>query len=174
MGNLNTKNLSKIGYTDNQLRSLVVGIAAKNLKHHTKDQLLALLTKIMQQPELYLNDPVTSKIAEKIIGKPEEVSFTAYELRKEPLPYKTYGGQHIEAAAHSQMELAMQLPVSVQGALMPDAHMGFGLPIGGVLATHNAVIPYAVGMDIGCRMALSIIDESDSFLTGTLIKPNKR
>jgi tRNA-splicing ligase RtcB len=47
---------------------------------------------------------------------------------------------------------------------MPDAHIGFGLPIGGVLATDNAVIPYAVGMDIGCRMALSIIDESDGFL----------
>lgn len=62
------------------------------------------------------------------------------------------------------MELATLLPVSVQGALMPDAHMGFGLPIGGVLATHNAVIPYAVGMDIGCRMALTIIDETDGFL----------
>jgi tRNA-splicing ligase RtcB len=62
------------------------------------------------------------------------------------------------------MELANLLPVSIQGALMPDAHMGFGLPIGGVLATENAVIPYAVGMDIGCRMALSIIDENDGFL----------
>ncbi|WP_342647310.1 RtcB family protein [Mucilaginibacter sp. CSA2-8R] len=47
---------------------------------------------------------------------------------------------------------------------MPDAHMDFDLPIGGVLATDNAVIPYAVSMDIGCRMALSIIDESYTFL----------
>ncbi len=163
MGNLKTKDLTKIGYTDNQLRSLVVGIAAKNFKHHTNDQLLSLLADILQQPEQYLNDAITGKIAEKIIGKPAETPFSVYELRNEPLPYKTYGRQHIEAAAHSQMELAMQLPVSVQGALMPDAHMGFGLPIGGVLATDNAVIPYAVGMDIGCRMALSIIDESDSF-----------
>jgi tRNA-splicing ligase RtcB len=163
MGNFKIKDLTKIGYTDNQLRSLVVGIAAKHFKHHTQEQLLVLLADILQQPNQYLNDPVTGKIAEKIIGKLEDVSFTAYELRKEPLPYKTYGGQHIEAAAHTQMELAMQLPVSVQGALMPDAHMGFGLPIGGVLATDNAVIPYAVGMDIGCRMALSIIDESESY-----------
>ncbi|MBS7567088.1 RtcB family protein [Mucilaginibacter sp. Bleaf8] len=163
MGNLKIKDLTKIGYTDNQLRSLVVGIAAKNFKHHTPEQLLCLLADILQQPEQYLNDPAAGKIAEKIIGKPEEPVFTAYELRKEPLLYKTYGGQHIEVAAHAQMELAMQLPVSVQGALMPDAHMGFGLPIGGVLATDHAVIPYAVGMDIGCRMALSIIDESDSF-----------
>ena len=41
--------------------------------------------------------------------------------------------------------------VSVRGALMPDAHLGYGLPIGGVLATENAVIPYAVGVDIACR-----------------------
>ena len=39
---------------------------------------------------------------------------------------------------------------------MPDAHHGYGLPIGGVLATKNAIIPYAVGVDIGCRMCLSI------------------
>jgi tRNA-splicing ligase RtcB len=39
---------------------------------------------------------------------------------------------------------------------MPDAHAGYGLPIGGVLATENAVIPYGVGVDIGCRMCLSV------------------
>jgi tRNA-splicing ligase RtcB len=76
---------------------------------------------------------------------------------------KVYGGKEIEAGARKQMDLAMRLPVAVQGALMPDAHTGFGLPIGGVLATRNAVIPFAVGVDIGCRMALTIIDESDSF-----------
>lgn len=37
-------------------------------------------------------------------------------------------------------------------ALMPDAHGGKGMPIGGVLATKNAVIPNAVGVDIGCGM----------------------
>ena len=41
---------------------------------------------------------------------------------------------------------------------MPDAHVGYGLPIGGVLATHNAVIPYAVGVDIACRMKLTVLD----------------
>jgi tRNA-splicing ligase RtcB len=46
----------------------------------------------------------------------------------------------------------------VRGALMPDAHQGYGLPIGGVLATENAVIPYAVGVDIACRMKLTVLD----------------
>ncbi len=41
---------------------------------------------------------------------------------------------------------------------MPDAHVGYGLPIGGVLATKDAVIPYAVGVDIACRMKLTVLD----------------
>jgi tRNA-splicing ligase RtcB len=56
------------------------------------------------------------------------------------------------------MKNAARLPVAVTGALMPDAHQGYGLPIGGVLATENAVIPYAVGVDIACRMKLSVLD----------------
>jgi tRNA-splicing ligase RtcB len=56
------------------------------------------------------------------------------------------------------MENACRLPVAVSGALMPDAHRGYGLPIGGVLATEDAVIPYAVGVDIACRMKLSVLD----------------
>jgi len=56
------------------------------------------------------------------------------------------------------MGRACQLSVAVAGALMPDAHVGYGLPIGGVLATDNAVIPYAVGVDIACRMKLTVFD----------------
>jgi tRNA-splicing ligase RtcB len=53
---------------------------------------------------------------------------------------------------------ACRLPVAVAGALMPDAHLGYGLPIGGVLATEKAVIPYAVGVDIACRMKMTVLD----------------
>ncbi len=52
----------------------------------------------------------------------------------------------------------MQVTITVAGALMPDAHVGYGLPIGGVLATKDAVIPYAVGVDIACRMKLTVLD----------------
>jgi tRNA-splicing ligase RtcB len=48
---------------------------------------------------------------------------------------------------------------------MPDAHVGYGLPIGGVLACDNAVIPYAVGVDIACRMKLSVLDQPVETLT---------
>lgn len=72
-------------------------------------------------------------------------------------PWKQWGDD-LEPTAIDQMRAAAALPVSVAGALMPDAHPGFGLPIGGVLATDNAVIPYAVGVDIACRMRISILD----------------
>ena len=69
----------------------------------------------------------------------------------------TIWGKDLDPAAISQMDDAMRLPVSVKGALMPDAHVGYGLPIGGVLAVKDAVIPYAVGVDIACRMKLSVL-----------------
>jgi tRNA-splicing ligase RtcB len=65
-----------------------------------------------------------------------------------------------------QMERACRLPVAVRGAQMPDGHVGYGLPIGGVLACRDAVIPYGVGVDIGCRMKLSVIAEDASRLQG--------
>lgn len=72
-------------------------------------------------------------------------------------PYRTWG-QHLDADAVRQMDNACRLPVAAMGALMPDAHVGYGLPIGGVLATHDAVIPYAVGVDIACRVKMTVLD----------------
>jgi len=86
-----------------------------------------------------------------------------HELLKNRIDYRIYGSQQIEEGARHQMEVAMKLPVTVAGALMPDAHQGYGLPIGGVLATRNAVIPYGVGVDIGCRMALSVYPLGEVF-----------
>ena len=77
--------------------------------------------------------------------------------RDRPAPHRVWGRDH-DPEALRQMERAVSLPVSVMGALMPDAHVGYGLPIGGVLATEQAVIPYAVGMDIACRMKMSVLD----------------
>jgi len=67
-------------------------------------------------------------------------------------------GNDLDPASVQQMANACSLPVSVRGALMPDAHVGYGLPIGGVLATKDAVIPYAVGVDIACRVKMSVLD----------------
>ena len=75
----------------------------------------------------------------------------------QPIPYRQWGTD-LDANALQQMENACKLPVSIAAALMPDAHVGYGLPIGGVLATDNAVIPYAVGVDIACRVKLTVLD----------------
>jgi len=60
---------------------------------------------------------------------------------------------YIEEGAMAQARRLAQLPfVFSHVAIMPDAHLGYGMPIGGVLATRRVVIPNAVGVDIGCGM----------------------
>jgi tRNA-splicing ligase RtcB (3'-phosphate/5'-hydroxy nucleic acid ligase) len=82
-----------------------------------------------------------------------------FNLRNENVAYTIFGEAFIEQGALRQMNTAVSLPISVAGALMPDAHQGYGLPIGGVLATEaDKIIPYAVGVDIACRMCLSVFD----------------
>lgn len=60
----------------------------------------------------------------------------------------------IEDSAQAQIENLSNLDVAFHHvAIMPDCHMGYGMPIGGVLATREAIIPNAVGVDIGCGVA---------------------
>lgn len=80
-------------------------------------------------------------------------------VRETPLEAPIWGEHLIDAAAIEQLQNAMRLPVTVAGALMPDAHVGYGIPIGGVVALDNAVAPYMVGVDIACRMMMSIYPE---------------
>lgn len=158
------KDLSKLGYRDNVARSLVVAIVGKHCKHQSKEQIIKTLSDVLENPDTYKENETWGKLAEHLSPTLIEKKFTAYDLLDEPLPYKTYGGKFIETLAKQQMNLAMRLPVSIAGALMPDAHAGYGLPIGGVLATDNAVIPYAVGVDIGCRMSLTVFDAKADYL----------
>jgi tRNA-splicing ligase RtcB len=77
--------------------------------------------------------------------------------------YTSFGGP-FETTVYRQMELAMSIPPVVQGALMPDAHPGYALPIGGVIALNNAISPAFVGYDIACRMHATffLIQEADT------------
>jgi tRNA-splicing ligase RtcB len=110
------------------------------------------ITAVVASPEEYRGHKYLGNVAEALL------SYQANDAcRTEPVPYKSYG-QDLEQSSIEQMEKACRLPISVMGALMPDAHTGYGLPIGGVLATENAVIPYAVGVDIACRMKLSVFN----------------
>jgi len=87
-----------------------------------------------------------------------------FQPRAEDAPYRIWG-TNLETTAVDQLKNACKLPVAVSGALMPDAHVGYGLPIGGVLATTDAVIPYAVGVDIACRMKMTVLDLPVTALT---------
>src|SRR6478672_7262044 len=154
---LKGKDLRNIGYPQAPVISLAMNIMEKNFKHLSEADALEVLRSILQSPNEYANDPVLGKIAEALLPKPQ-IESAEISLNNTGISFNVFGSEFIEAGAMNQMYQAAKLPVSVAGALMPDAHAGYGLPIGGVLATENVVIPYGVGVDIGCRMCLSIFD----------------
>lgn len=121
-------------------------ILAGGDKTRLEDELAAILAS----PASFTADPLRRELARAILEAPPPP-------RAKPVSYRQWGGG-LEPEAVLQMAKACHLPVAVAGALMPDAHVGYGLPIGGVLATENAVIPYAVGVDIACRMKLTVLD----------------
>ena len=115
-----------------------------------KSRLHEEVAAIVANPSAFVDDPLRGEFAKALLNAPPPP-------RAEPVKYRQWG-EGLEHDAVMQMEKACLLPVSVAGALMPDAHVGYGLPIGGVLATDNAVIPYAVGVDIACRMKMTVLD----------------
>lgn len=151
------KELRAIGFPEGPVISIAMRVMEKNYKHSVKEDVMEILKNILAAPVEYENDAVLGLIAEQLIVK-EETENAQISLNQNGIQFRVFGPEHIEEGAMHQMYQAAKLPVSVAGALMPDAHSGYGLPIGGVLATNNAVIPYGVGVDIGCRMCLSIFD----------------
>jgi len=77
-------------------------------------------------------------------------------------PIKIYA-ENIEGKALDQFYSAMKCDFSLRGALMPDAHTGYSLPIGGVVATDGVVVPAWIGFDIGCGMCALVtsFDKND-------------
>ena len=161
---LRQKDLLAIGYPKGKALGIAINVAIRYCKKQTKEAVLAQLKAVVEAPEQFREDAVFGKIsAELLWEETAEETLEKIPLTTTPKNYKTYGLQHIDTGALRQMDIAMRLPVTVKGALMPDAHQGYGLPIGGVLATDNAIIPYAVGMDIGCRMCLTVYDLNQHF-----------
>jgi tRNA-splicing ligase RtcB len=150
------KELRAIGYPEGPVISIAMNVMEKNYKYEKKEDVMELLRKILAAPVEYENDAVLGLIAQQLIPKKITESGEAISLNTTGIQFNVFGAEHIEEGAMRQMYQAAKLPISVAGALMPDAHAGYGLPIGGVLATENAVIPYGVGVDIGCRMCLSV------------------
>lgn len=127
-------------------------------------QAMERFTEVINNLEAYAGDPLFRPLVQKVLAsresqKQDEATWGNNPSRKDDAPISyTRWGNDIEKGALDQMDMACHLPVSVSGAMMPDAHQGYGLPIGGVLATYDSVIPYAVGVDIACRMKVTFTD----------------
>lgn len=159
---LSGKDLTKLGYPEGRAIGMAINTVLKHFRRSEKEEIFTMLKAVLAAPKDFINDSIWNKVALELI--PTEKKSLVHELNKTRIDYPIYGASEIEEGARHQMEIAMKLPVTVAGALMPDAHQGYGLPIGGVLATHNAVIPYGVGVDIGCRMCLTAYPLDESFL----------
>ena len=148
---MNAKDLIKLGVPLGEAqRRGIEFIAEYVLAGGDKTRLEEEVLAVVNDPARYQQDPLRGDFAKALIHAPPAA-------RSIPAKYCQWG-EGLEHDAVMQMETACLLPVAVAGALMPDAHVGYGLPIGGVLATENAVIPYAVGVDIACRMKMSVLD----------------
>jgi len=150
---MKAKELINIGYKQGPVIGLLLKACeeAKKLKFSAED-IRSIVKQIHENPSLFTDREIWKDVASELfkIRNPKETyTFTKKE-------YKVWGSD-IEEEAIKQMERAMDLPISVFGAVMPDCHSGYGLPIGGVLATDNSVIPFAVGVDIACRMMLTVL-----------------
>lgn len=86
------------------------------------------------------------------------------------LPVKSWCAEADPKALLQAGDLANHPMAFRQVALMPDCHVGFGMPIGGVLACEEAVIPNAVGVDIGCGMGAVQTDVPAAEVAGETIR----
>lgn len=128
----------------------------------SRAQVRVIVPGLLREPERYRDDPNVGAVAAELIGSQGTLRLD----QKAPLKIWGRVGEDFDQQSLNQMENARRLPVSVAAAMMPDAHVGYGLPIGGVLAARNALIPYAVGVDIACRVKLSVFDLPVTMLDG--------
>lgn len=139
-----------------------LGLALAAVGDKDKGIGMPILGFIKKDPHRFLTHEKFGELAKQLIADRAE-SKMAEDTKLLPLGEKTYsvyGPNLIAANTIEQMEEAMRIPVARYGALMPDAHLGYGLPVGGVWALDNAVSPWAVGVDIACRMRLTVFEQS--------------
>lgn len=150
---MNNKQLAKLGVPDDCFTAAIMGITTSARDGQLKSlDVETLIPQIVANPETFKEHQYFGSLATEIIESRKT------PVVRTPIPYRIWGKENIEEGAITQMNKACTLPNATGAALMPDAHVGYGLPIGGVLALDNAVCPYAVGVDIACRMKLSVFD----------------
>jgi tRNA-splicing ligase RtcB len=131
---LTGKELRSIGYPEGPVISIAMNTMEKAFKHLSKEDALEILSSILQSPNQYAHEGKLGKIAKALIPKPK-IGGDELPLAEKGIHFNVFGAEGIEQGALDQMNTAAKLLVAVAGALMPDAHHGYCLPIGGVLAT---------------------------------------
>ena len=158
---MNGKDILELGYPKGPIVGKALACAEALSKLEDDRIVKHVIAHVLKEPELFAKDEgsLCKELADSLLEGQKEAD-EVEELVKDSVmkPYRTWGYDGIEPQAIEQMDLAMQLPIVAAGALMPDAHWGMGICIGGVLACRNAVIVNCVGVDIACRMRLSILD----------------
>lgn len=153
------KDLMEWGLLPGPVYKTALRVLVPNPKGFSKAQIETVIRSIIKDPETFKDVEWARSIAGVLIAEKAQTSTkTTLAMNAKCCPLTIYGDAMIEQEARNQIYTASKLPISVKAALMPDAHAGYGLPIGGVLAVKNAVIPWAVGVDIGCRMQMSVFD----------------
>ena len=151
---MKTRELVNLGIPRGPLVRLAQESVGRALRDgHAKKFIRQMIASVLADPAAHADDPYFAELAAELRGP----AATKFNERVEPAPHRQWG-EDLDRTAVGQLEDSCRLPIAVRGALMPDAHVGYGLPIGGVLATAGAVIPYAVGVDIACRMKLTVLD----------------
>src|SRR5262245_33206310 len=150
---MKTRDLAAIGIPAgpcaDTARRILQSAAARQTAKTVRDD----LKRVAAAPAAFVDDDVYGGLARQLVDR--ATARGTFRPRQTHAPYRIWG-RDLEPDAVQQLKNACQLPVAVSAALMPDAHVGYGLPIGGVLAAREAVIPYAVGVDIACRMKMTV------------------
>ncbi len=161
---MKARDLVKLGIPSGELTRLAMRLLGPAFAAgKSQKQLVQTLQALAEDPAAYREDPDFGELAVALLVQPPAPE--PFVERDAPAPWRSWG-RDLDPKAVGQLRDACRLPVAVAGALMPDAHLGYGLPIGGVLACEKAVIPYAVGVDIACRMKITVLDLPEDTLRG--------
>jgi len=136
---MKSREMEKLGVPKGPVRKAAIqAVTRARAVGRAKNLIAQDIQAVVENTEAWLKDSVYGDFA--LMLKNYMSTFASDTRLGDPAPWKQWG-EDIDPNAQKQLINACDLPVAVQGALMPDAHLGFGLPIGGVLAT---CLPYEV------------------------------
>lgn len=118
--------------------------SALGARHWSRSTIETTLASVLVSPEQFRDEPALAELATHLAFR-DPTRYPERDLGDWP---------NLSGDPRNLLE-ARRLPIAVYGAILPGRQAGYGLPVGAVLATKGAVIPRAVGRDIGCRVHLS-------------------